>query len=674
MKELTLPGTLRRFAPAGRLIACMALTLLLTACRLGGYAPLSLALTALAGPGLPGLAGLAGAGLGALVFLDFQSGLRHTAAAILIFAASSAFFDTKFYRRPGFRPAVSAGMFLLVQSVYLLHRLAAEVMACFAAAALLAGCVWYGLRETEGEKRRPAAFLLLAALSIALCGAAKGGKFDFGCAFAALALLFAATESAPGLAAALGAGLGLALDLTGEPPQLLLTALCGAGCGLAACCRERRWQMALALCAPFACLPALFDADDPLLLLGESAVGAALFLLLPERLLKAAPREKKAARAEKAAVPAFAAQSAQAAQGAAFRDLYDSFFRGTSPPPPENPSVIFDRAAERVCRRCVLRTACWQQNYNATYNAFNDACPAMLRRGRAETRDFPLYFTSRCVHLTEFLAAVDAQLRDYLLRRQYHQRLQAVRAQARDQYAQMGDLLSGAAQPASAPAATPLGYRIGSGLRPREGQRVCGDQLAIFEVGSTLYLLLSDGMGTGEPAHREAAMTVRLLREFLEAGIEPVSALRTLNAALMLRGEEGGGFTTIDLLALQRPTGAGTLYKYGAAPSYLKRGGCVTRVTGQSLPAGLQQGADGPESTRLSLPAGSFFVMVSDGVADETDDEWLQNLMAGWSGQSAEALASLILSESRTRRGLRDDCAVLVLHLPKMEDSPPRQV
>ena len=82
------------------------------------------------------------------------------------------------------------------------------------------------------------------------------------------------------------------------------------------------------------------------------------------------------------------------------------------------------------------------------------------------------------------------------------------------------------------------------------------------------------------------------MREFLEAGIEPVSALRTLNAALMLRGEEGGGFTTIDLLALQRPTGAGTLYKYGAAPSYLKR----------------------------------------------------------------------------------DDCAVLVLHLPKMEDSPPRQV
>lgn len=240
--------------------------------------------------------------------------------------------------------------------------------------------------------------MLLAALSIALCGAAKGGKFDFGCAFAALALLFAATESAPVSAAALGAGLGLALDLTGEPPQLLLTALCGAGVRPCRVLPGTPLAMALALCTPFACLPALFDADDPLLLLGESAVGAALFLLLPERLLKAAPREKKAARAEKAAVPAFAAQSAQAAQGAAFRDLYDSFFRGTSPPPPENPSVIFDRAAERVCRRCVLRTACWQQNYNATYNAFNDACPTMLRRGRADSAGtLPLLFHLRAV-------------------------------------------------------------------------------------------------------------------------------------------------------------------------------------------------------------------------------------------------------------------------------------
>lgn len=228
MKELTLPA---RCAALRRRQAYRvhALTLLLTACRLGGYAPLSLALTGACRAGAAGTGRACGRGAGRAGVSGFPVRPAPYGGGDPHLRREQRVFRHEALPPPGFRPAVSAGMFLLVQSVYLLHRLAAEVMACFAAAALLAGCVWYGLRETEGEKRRPAAFLLLAALSIALCGAAKGGKFDFGCAFAALALLFAATESAPGLAAALGAGLGLALDLTGEPPQLLLTALCGAG-------------------------------------------------------------------------------------------------------------------------------------------------------------------------------------------------------------------------------------------------------------------------------------------------------------------------------------------------------------------------------------------------------------------------------------------------------------
>ena len=339
------------------------------------------------------------------------------------------------------------------------------------------------------------------------------------------------------------------------------------------------------------------------------------------------------------------------------------------PEKPENPSVVFDRAAEQVCRRCILRDTCWRQNYSATYNAFNDACPRLLQRGEAQAGDFPLYFTSRCVHLSDFVGAVNVELRSYLLRQQYHRRLSEVRDQAREQYAQLGDMLASAG-PAVPAGAQAMGYGVASSLRPRQGQSVCGDQLDSFEVGDTVYLLLSDGMGSGEAAHREAAMTVRLLRQFLEAGIEPGPALKTLNTALSLRGESGGGFTTIDLLALQRASGQAALYKYGAAPSYLKRSGSVSRYTGQSLPAGLQAVREAPECTRLQLTAESFFVMVSDGVADAGNDEWLQNLLAGWSGRDANALVSLILAESRGRKGLEDDCAVLVLHLSSGEKKP----
>ena len=336
--------------------------------------------------------------------------------------------------------------------------------------------------------------------------------------------------------------------------------------------------------------------------------------------------------------------------------------------------MIFDRAAEQVCRSCVLCANCWQQNYNATYNAFNDACPALLRRGTAQSEDFPLYFTARCVHLREFVAAVNEELRLFLLRRQYHRQLTCSRRQAQEQYAQMGDLLAAAAHAPAEEPTGPVGYRVSSALRPKEGQQLCGDQLATVETGGMLYLLLSDGMGSGPEAHREAALTVRLLEQFLRAGIEAAPALKTLNSALALRGETGGAFTTIDLLALRRSTGEATLYKYGAAPSYLKHTAHVTRFTAHSLPAGLQATTEPPEVTRLALPAGSYFVMISDGIADENSDEWLQNLLAGWNGTDVHALTALILSESRSRRGLEDDCAVLAVHLPLPGENRPRQV
>ena len=160
-------------------------------------------------------------------------------------------------------------------------------------------------------------------------------------------------------------------------------------------------------------------------------------------------------------------------------------------------------------------------------------------------------------------------------------------------------------------------------------------------------------------------MTSRLLRQFLEAGIQPEAALKTLNSALALRGEETGSFATIDLLTLQRETGEAVFYKYGAAPSYLKRLGAVRRITGTALPAGLRETPAPPDVTRLRLEGGSFAVLISDGVADAGNDEWLQNFLAGWSGEDPQALAGAILTECRRRGPLTDDCAVQAVFYPE---------
>ncbi len=662
---LKFPQFSRRFRRTAKLFIPALLVFSLSAAQFSkSHAPCALAVVALSGAHLPGLSALLGAAAGAYAFFDFQPGLRFLASSILIFSVNTAFYDAPIYQRPAFRPAASAVMTALVQSVYLIARpLSVSIVFILS---LATQCLCYTLlapvwthNATPIQRRRAGAILLLCVCA-AMVPLQNGGFSAGHCLMAASLLLFLPYLQDPFGAIAVGFSVGLAADLISLPLRFLHGTVFAAGCAAAWPLRKKRWLAAPLFSLASTAIAVLFEVDMPVAFLYEMSFGAVVFLLLPRKFLPSLPTEELPE-----ALPPSILQSQLSQSAAAFRDLYDSFFRGTATAPPENPSVIFDQAAEQVCRKCVLCSTCWHQNYNATYNAFNDACPALLRRGQALAGDFPIHFTSRCVHLQEFLSALNGELRSFVLRRQYYQRLLETRRQAQEQYARLGELLSGTAA-VEAMTTPPLGYRIGSTLQPKEGCRICGDQLAVFEVGSTLYLLLSDGMGSGEAAHRESAMTVRLLQQFLSAGIDPVPALKTLNAAWQLRGEDGGGFTTIDLLALQRQSGNATLYKYGAAPSYLKRSGSVTRFTAASLPAGLHSGDAEPECSRFSLPGGSFFVMVSDGVADETEDEWLQNLLAGWTGTDATALTNVILSECRSRRGLQDDCAVLVLHL-----SPP---
>ncbi|MBQ9346432.1 MAG: SpoIIE family protein phosphatase, partial [Oscillibacter sp.] len=395
-------------------------------------------------------------------------------------------------------------------------------------------------------------------------------------------------------------------------------------------------------------------------LLAECALGMVLFLTLPRRM--AAPQPEQEAPAAQSA-EAWTSRLERAA--AALRELYDAC--APEEEPEEGPSEVFDRAAERVCRTCPLCSVCWENSYASTFQSLNDAVPRLLDRGRLLSADLPARFTDRCVRLGEFLSAVNTELSAYLLRRQYRRRLAEARTGARRQYAQMSELLSSAAAGVRmVPAFGEERCRLGLELRPRRGENVCGDAADTFRRSDGLWcLVLADGMGSGEGARRESALTCRLLRQFLEAGVQAEAALKTLNAAMSLRGEETGSFPTLDVCTFDPAAGEASFYKYGAAPSYLKKGGVVRRISASSLPMGLQSAPTGPDVTRTRLEPGSFAVLVSDGVAEAEQDEWLQDLLAGWEGEDPQALARTILEESAKRRKLSDDCAVLALYRPE---------
>lgn len=635
----------------------------------GGYAPFALGLVAAAGPGMNGAAALAGAGLGALLFLDFADALPFLAVGVLILTAATAFQGSQRLARPGAVAVTAAGLFLAVAGIYVLQSLSPlrHLTPCVAAAGLTGAAAWFFRQVLCPEDGRPAPdglLFLAAAMLLGLTDLEVAGV-SVGRTLLCVLLACTAYERGPAVGAAAGLGLGLTADLCAGTSSGMFTAGLGlAGLLAGKCAGRQRVKAALVFLA--AALVSLLPSTEPLAepLVLESALGAGLFLALPGRLF-GGKRVKRQEAANPASVGQQLKERLTKAAGA-LRELYDSMGRAPRSSE-ENPAIIFDRAAERVCRGCALCGLCWQREYTGTFNAMNDATPVMLERGRVMAKDFPKYFSDRCIHLTEFITAVNGELSAFLLRRQYRRQLEETRRSAQGQYAQLSELLTataaglGEAVPAAGEGA--FACRVGAALRPKEGETVCGDTLTSFQTEAGQWcLLLSDGMGSGESARKESALTCRLLQQFLEAGIAPEAAMKTLNSAMALRGAETGSFTTIDLCVFRPATGELEFYKYGAAPSYLKKGGTVRRVTGASLPAGLRGTPAAPDVTRLRLEPGGFAVMISDGVADPGRDEWLQDLLAGWAGEDPQALAGLILSESIRREKLQDDCGVQVLY------------
>ena len=645
------------------------LAAVLTAARLpGGAAPFALGCVAASGAGGNGMAALLGTGVGTFLFLRFAEGLAHLAAAVLLVTAAAAFHGMRRLDSHRGRTVCGTLLFLAVRMVYVVQSASPveDLLSCLTACVLLGVSIWFYIPVLEhpGESvRQEQLFYLLLTVLCALMGV-ELGNISLGRILLGSLLMVSAWQR--GVSAGILTGLcsGLLADVLSGSGTLFFAGVYGFA-GLTAGLRSGRgrWQAALAYIGGV--LVVLLPATDEkgISVFIEVLLALPVFLLIPCRAL-GGKRLQKPESEDFAALEGLRERLTRAAE--AFHDLYESLGRGTVQNTEENPAVIFDRAAEKTCRDCALCSLCWKKEYTATFNAFNDATPFLLERGRVMAKDFPRHFADRCIHLSELMTAINTELSAYLLRGQYRRQLEQTRNSARGQYAQLGELLGAtAAGLGEVRAASGFGctYRIGAALRPKEGEKVCGDTVSSFEAGGRLCMLLNDGNGSGEGARRESALTNRLLRQFLEAGIAPEAALKTLNSALALRAEETGGFSTIDLLILELGSGQTTLYKYGAAPSYIKKGGRVRRITGNTLPAGLRESPAAPDVTRLTLEGGSFAVMVSDGVADPLGDEWLQNLLAGWDGDDPQVLAGLLLKEIQQRGPLADDCGVQVLYL-----------
>ena len=169
----------------------------------------------------------------------------------------------------------------------------------------------------------------------------------------------------------------------------------------------------------------------------------------------------------------------------------------------------------------------------------------------------------------------------------------------------------------------PQGSLFGLGRGQKE---VCGDVISSFLTSDgRFFMLISDGMGSGNEASLTSGVCAVFLEKLLCAGASMDTSLKMLNSMMRVRGREVSA--TVDLMELDLMNGCTRFVKSGAAPSFVLRGGRLFRLQSKTVPIGIVRALDA-ELIKFDCEKGDVIVMLSDGVAKSFEDcPWLYDLL-----------------------------------------------
>jgi len=266
--------------------------------------------------------------------------------------------------------------------------------------------------------------------------------------------------------------------------------------------------------------------------------------------------------------------------------------------PPVDREALLEKARKRACTGCSARKSCeqWQQfSPVLLYNPLEADC---RKQGR----------------LIPELRRAQEQLR---LLQADRKRQQEYRAALVQQYGFLSMFLRTLADRLPRRAEYPrVEFRIEISARSRGKEQANGDRCYAFSGTECRYfVLLCDGMGTGLGAAQEGSSAGKLLRQMLTSGFPPEQALDTVNSLLALRGSAGA--VTVDLAEISLESGIVSIYKWGAAPSWILHRRGTEKIGTATPPPGISLEPGQMTVEKLSLRRGEVLVLVSDGVNGE---------------------------------------------------------
>lgn len=422
--------------------------LLARATIFGGFAPFGAAMAgALCSVG-GGIPAVVGAFFGYLFLRpgDPQA-VAYAASALLTLCTAHVFGDSPLMRQRWFLPVVttlSSGACTFV----FLPEVDGRWMALFLCSmALTAAACWFYIAAlsppADGVIARPAAFLVITAtMLLSVSDLMLFGRFAPARIAAVLIVMGAACLCGSAVGAAVGVVFGMTMDAAGAGGAYFTCLYAFSALAAGAFRSSGRRLFALLFTAAAGCA-ALLGVDRAAFLpsVYEVAVAALVFAALPSAFWNSVSETLLPERAQASDAAARLRQSSRKRAGEAaqaFYEMYLSMMTGAQygrVSADAQRHVVFDAAAERVCRKCSICAYCWQKDYVSTLGALDNAAVPMLRRGRAEAADFPQHFTSRCIHFPELLRTINESLYTLRERQEYRQRQEENRSLIARQYA-----------------------------------------------------------------------------------------------------------------------------------------------------------------------------------------------------------------------------------------------
>lgn len=442
-----------RLRVLGRTLAVFGGACVLSGARIfGTYTPFGVAFAAACCRNGSGIPAAAGAFLGYFLMHQGLDGVQYSIATLIVLIAAHMFSGRRIMEKRWFLPLWAAGAQLLPALILQLRSgyETAAVVLLFCEAAITFGAAYFYSFVVDDQPdlpyARPAGFLLLLSAVLLTLYPVTIAEWIVPARICAIISVMAVSYVG-GFAAgsAQGAMIGLLIDSAGGG---LYFSGVYAFAALVSGFFHHSGRVV------FACIYTLANATASLLGIGntnylpglyECFIGSVLFVLVPDSFWR---RIKTKLILNEPVPTDYTGQVREIAQGYA-RQASEAFWEmhtalvcsEDSGKEDSDIGAVFDRAADRVCRKCAGREACWERDRLATLHSLDTISGPLLRVGRVMPSDFPGHFATQCVRFSEFIVAVNESMSALTQRRHYKKKLAFSRKLLAQQYAGITSIL-----------------------------------------------------------------------------------------------------------------------------------------------------------------------------------------------------------------------------------------